>query len=480
MTTTTTNDLSLKPIKSHDLVGIRRRKKTEKKKRTRKKRPSKTIRLDPIQKRRECCALRNALRNVNFLYEEKRKNVQLKWYKIISVLKYSTTIFDLFIHNKSSTTISKWWSSNVNRIKWKRLTNPIVVRGLKALRLVLQQYLHRTRTVVITRFIISADLAGRLRPLIAKFKYQVIRIQRNWRSYVAITKARLIVMQMKWIHVETKHMQVLMNVVKRSIGMNKVLNEQQEQNQYVNSPNNQMHIYLDRIQTPIDNTAKDSSKTYTFDKCCMEIKEALRGERITSPVNVGAIDLSGSMCRVKRLFDTASIKLAPSFIGKSSKIKRIEREEKEGDRLKREKQIEIEIMLEKQNKLRTIVQMSLKMIEPKVLLVAIDVRRAWCTKILKRIRRNWIVTMPCKKRSSVAKVRSMNCHEMRDYLLSRAGGNSSIMNTFGNGVLEGDDAVFNTFRVLKLFTSPLLKDNNLFGEIQKLLYVEENRKEGLK
>ena len=88
--------------------------------------------------------------------------------------------------------------------------------------------------------------------------------------------------------------------------------------------------------------------------------------------------------------------------------------------------------------------------------------------------------MPCKKRSSVAKGRSMNCHEMRDYLLSRAGGNSSIMDTFGNGVLEGDDAVFNTVRVLKLFTSPLLKDNNLFGEIQKLLYVEENRKEGLK
>ena len=132
--------------------------------------------------------------------------------------------------------------------------------------------------------------------------------------------------------------------------------------------------------------------------------------------------------------ETASARMSSSLLNQDNDVigSLVERTERTSQRRKakeerRREAVELEMNRAAAENLRQMIALSLETMceEPEELLVAYEVRRAWCVKTLAVVRKEWIRKTPVRQRESIRKAEGVHSIEkMRMFLLSRDGNNT--------------------------------------------------------
>jgi len=496
LTTTLDHEEALKPMRSHDVVVRAAKKKNSKKKYSKNNKKkiqrstSSPARLDPLQARREALSLRSELRPLNSLFEKRQAERALQWRRLIAVAQNAFRICHSLARLLAHHRIVKWWRRCKSRMLWHRLTRPAVVLSLTLLRSIVRAHLLRKNGKIVARFIRAVGRCPRIRPLVTRVRYSALKIQRAWRTFVVVTKARLITLQLRWVHVEQMHSVELMDVVRRSMGMLNLVREQpRETHLYLASKKQREEQHLQQLQRK--NRGQKKLKVNqqlacdTFDSCYQGVQETIQGKRKISPASFGKTDLSGAVVRLHRLMETASTRMSSSLLsqdndGIGSLVERTERtsQRRKAKEERRREAVELEMKRARNENLRQMIALSLETMceEPEELLVAYEVRRAWCVKMLAVVRKEWIRETPTRQRKSVRKAEGVySIEKMRMFLLSRDGNNtqqnpSKCLNNFRQA---SDD-----HRMLFSKTLPASENSMLIAQ-RKFLRKNRNRIEGL-
>jgi hypothetical protein len=260
------------------------------------------------------------------------------------------------------------------------MTQPRVVRGLTSVRKIVARYQRSKDVQVVTKFLSAASFVNSFHKLMAKLRWKVIKIQRAWRTYVAVTHVRCVVLQMKWVSVERQYKKELLEVIKRYKNMVKLVNEQQD-------------VHKEEKILPKIQTKKGKGQFNVF---VHRVKGSLRNGK-HSPACFGGGDVSGLTCRVAKLMSDFETTCVNSFVS--------HRRKKRMNRIKRRKQEET---LRKSNKMvKSYVVDEVE--EPPAVLVAVDVRRKHCHEILTSARKQWRLD----NKNNTATVNNIDVHSQK-------------------------------------------------------------------
>ena len=373
---TTTHDslTSLNPNKSHN--SLQKRNSTPQLSPIRKK-----IKVnDSLQEKRLALALRSALKPVNILYTRRQNERATRFAKLIFTVNSCLALYFNHVRSKSQRIIVAHWKRYNSIKKWAQMTHPRVVRGLTSLRKIVARYQRSKDVQVVTKFLSAASFVNSFHKLMAKLRWKVIKIQRAWRTYVAVTHVRCVVLQMKWVSVERQYKKELLEVIKRYKNMVKLVNEQQD-------------VHKEEKILPKIQTKKGKGQFNVFVR---RVKGSLRNGK-HSPACFGGGDVSGLTCRVAKLMSDFETTCVNSFVS--------HRRKKRMNRIKRRKQEET---LRKSNKMvKSYVVDEVE--EPPAVLVAVDVRRKHCHEILTSARKQWRLN----NKNNTATVNNIDVHSQK-------------------------------------------------------------------
>jgi hypothetical protein len=433
--------------------------------------------------RRFALVLRNELRPLNARFNQRRVELSKRWSTILHIFTAATAWRHRLRRNKASSVIGSAWRRHQMLRRWKMMTRPAVVRGLKALREIARDHAHRRSIRIVSSFVVAADLGG-FRGLIAKLRLQIVKIQRCWRGYKAITCARLCAMQIKFSLVERQHRMELMDVVKKGATLSK---KELAAAQVVGEPTLSPSLYSVRQRKRLGENSHGA-----FGKMNDGVKEALIGVRKTSPASAGGKDCSGALVRVARL-DTKLKALSERRVttARTAKnISRVSRKQRENRRkgnlsgslssglARNPPQQNTKEEKRKRKKAYSVPShWGQYSEEPPEMLVAGDVRRQYCLQILKSARAQWILETPLKSSYSVGAFEQVTADQMQRFL---AAVEEEEEENEGDGKrITIRKVVKDKPRPLRLFLHNKMKWAHILENAARLLRHEYNRKESL-
>ena len=177
--------------------------------------PIATETMEDVQRRRLSLVLQKELKPVNAMYKNKQTFRKKKWLTLLCIHQSTTCITTKVEQEKAALVLTKWIHARSRRKMWKRMTTLKVVRGLQRLRVFARQRSEKNATHIVTAFAVSAHKINNFRKVISKFRWCVIRIQRCWRTYLCVTKQRVLSMETFWALVERHYRIELLAVLQR-------------------------------------------------------------------------------------------------------------------------------------------------------------------------------------------------------------------------------------------------------------------------
>ena len=327
------------------------------------------------------------------------------------------------------------------------ITHPNVVKGLKALHKIVHVYRRKRSARIVSEFVLAANL-GRVRELMAKLRYQVIRIQRCWRDFRICTLARLRAMQMKFSLVEQSYHIDLMNVIRQGKHLSK------------------REILKSLTQKSRSHKPKQLGSAFN----CMErgVKESLLGITAKSPASdgrTGGIDCSGAFMRVARL-DTKLAALGDRQLISPSINRQV-------SRFYGKQKFKNNCRLNNPGKHRIPLWSRQLIEEPPVFIIDGNVRRAQCKLILDAARQDWILERSKQNYDDAGLLAKVTSEQVLAWL-----GNSNDT----NDPIEHSKICEQTResnRCLRVFLHKRMRWSSLLQLCQELLQHESNRKDSL-
>ena len=408
---------------------------------------------DSLQEKRLALALRSALKPANQLYVLRQNERATRFAKLICTVNSSLALCHAFKKATACRIIVAHWKRYNSIKKWAQMTNPRVVRGLTSLRKLVARYQRRKDIHVVTKFLSAASFVSSVHKLMAKLRWKVIKIQRAWRTHVAVTQVRCVVLQMKWVSVERQYKKELLEVIKRHKNMVKLVNEEQD-------------VHKEEKILPHIQTTKGKGQFNVF---VHQVKGSLRNGK-HSPACFGGGDVSGLTCRVAKLMCDFETTCVNSFVS--------HRRKKKMNRIKRRQQEET--LVRKSNKMVKSYVVD-EVAEPPAVLVAVDVRRKHCHEILTSAREQWRLS----NKNNTAAVDNSDVHSQKqpikfntcDILQLLQSSKATI-----SKVIQTKQENNKASRMVKddghrLFFS--LSDQSLLQQITALVKTESNRAEYL-